>query len=139
MTIDEVIFARLTAVTSQTAALVAQRVYPGYIPDNAVLPAIMYERKPEASQTNYNIDGTIDHIRATYRIKCLCRPGTASASAQAVAAAVIADLDQYRAQFTGSDPPSTPGMNTSYNDYDGVNKRQRVTVEMEFWYTPTAP
>ena len=135
MTIDEVIFARLTAVTSQTAALVAQRVYPGYIPDNAVLPAIMYERKLEANQTNYNIDGAIDHSRATYRIKCYAAQEQISA-AQAVAAAVFADLDQYRTPLTGLTLINT-WHNSTYNDYDGVNKRQRVTVEMEFWYHTT--
>ena len=135
MTIDEVIFARLTAVTSQTATLVAQRVYPGYIPDNAVLPAIMYERKRDASATNYNIDGTIDHIRATYRINAYAGQESSSV-AQAVAATISADLDQYRAKFTALTLHNT-WLNTSYNDYDGANKRQRVTVEMEFWYTPT--
>ena len=137
MTIDEAIFARLTAVASQTATLVAQRVYPGYIPDGALLPAIMYERKPHAQQTQYDIDGAIDHIRATYQINCYAAQEHFT-SAQAVAAAVTVDLDQYHGRFAGLLLHNI-WLNTSYNDYDGVNKRQRVTVEMECWYTPTTP
>ncbi len=135
MTIDEVIFARLTANGSQTAALVASRIYAGYIPDAAVLPAIMYERKPHGQETKYNIDGVIDHIRAVYQINAYAGQESI-AVAQAVAAAVTADLDQYRGPCIGLTLHNT-WLNNSYNDYDGVNKRHRVTVELEFWYTPT--
>ena len=53
-----------------------------------------------------------------------------------MAAAVFADLDQYRTPLTGLTLINT-WHNSTYNDYDGVNKRQRVTVEMEFWYHTT--
>jgi hypothetical protein len=136
MTIDEAICARLTAADSHTFALVAKRVYPGYVPDAAQLPAIMYERKPQAGQTHYNIDGAVDHVRAAYRLHCYAGQEQISV-AQAVAGAVVADLDQYRGALPGLTLINT-WHNSTDNDYDGVNKRQRVTVEMEFWYQTTA-
>lgn len=136
MSIDEAIFARLAAVERSTYALVGKRIYPGYIPDDATLPAIMYERKMEAEQTQYDIDGTVDHVRAVYRLKCYAAQEQISV-AQAVAATVTANLDQYRAPLAGLTLINA-WHNTTYSDYDGTNKRQRVTVEMEFWYKATS-
>jgi hypothetical protein len=135
MMIEEALFARLTAPDSQTTALVAKRVHPSYIPDDAMLPAIMYERKPDSRQTKYNIDGQIDHVEAAYRIHCFAGQEDI-ATAQAIAAAVTADLDQYRAALDGI-TIINGWHNDTWNNYDGTNKRQRVSVEIEFWYRAT--
>ena len=71
MTVEEAIFAKLTAANSVTKPVVAQRIYPAYVPDTAVLPCIMYERKPDGNQTQYNIDTTVDHVRAVYKLSLI--------------------------------------------------------------------
>ncbi|MEI2676872.1 MAG: DUF3168 domain-containing protein [Burkholderiaceae bacterium] len=133
MTVEEVMFARLTATGSATKAHVATRVYPAYVPDTATLPCIMYERKPDSQQTRNNIDGTIDHIRAVYKLNCYAAQ-EAFATAQATAEAVAQDLHNYRAALDGVTIHNI-WHNQTYTDYDGVNKRQRVTVEVEIWYS----
>ena len=133
MTVEEAIVARLTAAGSATQPLVAKRVYPAYVPDTAVLPCIMYERKPDGNQTQYNIDTTVDHERAVYKINCYAEKEEFPI-AQATAAAVTADLQNYRAALTGLTVHNI-WHNKTYSDYDGTNKRQRMTVEMEIWYT----
>ena len=133
MTVEEAIFARLTAADSATKPLVAKRVYPAYVPDTAVLPCIMYERKPDGNQTQYNIDTTVDHVRAVYKINCYAAQ-EAFAAAQAAADAVAADMRNYRAALAGLTIHNI-WHNQTYTDYDGTNKRQRVTVEVEVWYT----
>jgi len=133
MTVEEAIYARLSHGDSQTWAQVASRIYPGYVPDTAVLPCIMYERGKEGQQTRENIDGTVDHIRAPYRIHCYAAQED-YARAQAAADAVVADLRNYRAALAGLTLHAV-WHNKTFSDYDGVNKRQRVTVEVEVWYT----
>lgn len=133
MTPDEAIFARLTATGSATTALVAKRVYPGYVPDTAVLPCIMYERKPDPSQAHNNIDGTLDHARAVYKINCYAEQEKFS-DAHAVAKAVEAQMNNYREAFADLTIHNI-WYNQTFTDYDGTNKRQRITVEVEIWYT----
>ena len=133
MTVEEAIVARLTAAGSATKPLVGARIYPAYVPDKVVLPCIMYERKPDGSQTQYNIDTTVDHVRAVYKINCYAEKEEFP-TAQATAAAVTADLQNYRAALTGLTIHNI-WHNKTYSDYDGTNKRQRMTVEMEIWYT----
>jgi len=133
MTVEEAIFARLTATGSATLPLVDKRIYPAYVPDTAVLPCIMYERKPDQNQSRENIDGTVDHVRAVYKLNCYAAQ-EAFPAAQAAADAVTADLRNYRAALAGLTIHSI-WHNKTYTDYDGINKRQRVTVELEIWYT----
>ena len=133
MTVEEAIVAKLTAANSVTKPIVAQRIYPAYVPDTAVLPCIMYERKPDQNQSQENIDGTVDHVRAVYKINCYAAQ-EAFAAAQATADAVTIDLRNYRAALTGLTIHNI-WHNKTYTDYDGTNKRQRVTVEVEIWYT----
>ena len=133
MTVDEAIAARLTAAGSATKPFVAQRIYPAYVPDKVVLPCIMYERKPDQTQSHENIDGTVDHMRAVYKINCYAEK-EAFAAAQATADAATTDLRNYRAALAGLTIHNI-WHNQTYTDYDGTNKRQRVTVEVEIWYT----
>lgn len=133
MTVEEAIYARLSHIDSQTYAQVAKRIYPGYVPDTATLPCAMYERRPEGQQTRENIDGAVDHIRAPYRIHCYAAQED-FAHAQATADAVAADLRNYRAALAGLTIHNI-WHNKTFSDYDGVNKRQRVTVEVEIWFT----
>lgn len=133
MTVDEAIVAKLTDDTSNTHPLIDTRIYPGHVPDTAILPHIMYERKNERDQATYNIDGTLDHARAVYQLHCISNQEDYG-GAIAIAEAVRKDLTGHSAALQGVTIHRT-WWNRTYGDFDGVNKRHRVTVEIELLYT----
>lgn len=133
MTINELIVTRLSRVGAATLTLGCTSLYPSHIPDDAPLPAIMYERKPHALEAKNNIDGTRDHTRTVYKIHAFAGQESYDV-ANGVAKAATADLENYRG-VDGDLVTHNVWFNSEYDEYDGTLKRHRVTVEMEFWYT----
>lgn len=132
MNVAKAIRARLIANTSATYTQVGTRIYPGRLPDGATLPAIMYKRRKGGVQHIYNIDQTIDHTRAPFEIHCYAGEESYD-KATAAAEAVIADLEAFRQAYDDMTIHAV-FINDQSDVYDGTNKRQCVTVDIEVWY-----
>jgi hypothetical protein len=133
MLVEEALVARLTRPEASTGPLIANRIFPDYRPDDAELPCIVYERKP-GSEPDYNIDGTLDHVRATWKLHIYTAQDEKKTALE-IAPATIRDLNRYAASV---DPTLTIHYMYAldqYDAYDGITKTHRVTVEMEVWYT----
>lgn len=96
MTIDEQIYAFLTA-DPDVAALVATRVYPVLIPQEAALPAVAY-RRVDTPRT-YSHDGYSGLARPRFQLDCV---GESYASATAVATALRRAFERWHAAYGGS-------------------------------------
>lgn len=93
MTIEEAIVARVLAFAG-TAALVGDRVFPGFIPAGAAHPAIAYQRI--GGPPNYVMLGETGAAEARIQITCW---GVKYADAAAVAEQVRLALSGFRGQL----------------------------------------
>ena len=115
MVIEEALYAFLAA-TAGVTALVSTRIYPQVIPQDAVLPAIAYQR----------ISGPRVHSQsgasglAYPRFQFTCQAATYSAARQ-VANAVRAALDGYRGTMGGAGGVSV-GAAFVANEIDGYSE-----------------
>jgi hypothetical protein len=131
MLIEEALLARLQRMGAATPAIIGQdNIWPDMVPDDAVMPAMHYERG--ATKAYYLTDGTIDFYRSKFKFHCHAAH-TEKVQALLTAAAVIQDLDGYRAALTGLTVHYCY-VQDQRDDYDGITKRPKVIVEIETMY-----
>lgn len=91
MTIEEGLYAHLTAPTSHTYPLAGTRVYPLIIPQDVSMPAIAYQRVDGDPILAH--DGQSKLVRATFQLTCQAK---SYATVKAMATALRKDLAGYR-------------------------------------------
>ena len=132
MSVESQIVSRLAAVSGVTA-LIASRVYPVIIPQNATLPAVCYQRVSTNRPSCFGNDAGI--VQARFQIDCLSEsePGAAT-GARAVAAAVISALQRWSTN-SGSPTVHDIFIDNQSEDYEPETKIHRVIIDIIVWYS----
>ena len=133
MLIEEAIYRQLTRTGAQTGPLVGNRIFPDFVPDDAAIPAIVYERRPEA-EYDYTCFGELDHQRPTYNFHCYAGQND-KRTALLLANAIRADLHGYNEAIDATLTVHGCYANDQYDAYEGTTKRHRVTITVEILYS----
>lgn len=138
MLVEEGLIARMTRPEAATGPLVANQVYPDHLPDDATLPAIVYERKPDPEGYDYTVFGELENIRATWKFHCYAAQDEKAAALRA-AKAIATDLNRYSVASDDTLTIHYCYAVDQYDNFDGITMRHRVTVEIEVLYTDKTP
>ena len=107
------------------AALIATRMYPLLLPQNAVLPAVTYQVISDVHELNQSEPGGLPVIRLQYT----CWADSYLA-AQTLAAAIRVALDGFTGVM-GSGSVGYAALDNMVDDYEPDTKKYRVLVDMK--------
>lgn len=97
MTIDEALFLYLTDASTQTGALIGDRLYPLNLPQNPTYPAVTYQQiTGQLTSTGQSEPGDLED--ALYQFDGYA---TSHKAAKALAGAIRADLSGYQGTLSG--------------------------------------
>lgn len=114
--------------TSGVTSLVSKRIYPMKMPQNATLPALVYQRIAGPREVTHS--GRAGLARAVFSFSCWAQTYSA---AKTLAAAVVAAFDGYSgAMGTSTDTDATVINELDLED-DEVNLF-RTVVDVALWY-----
>lgn len=129
MTIDEALYAYLTDATTQTGAIIDDRLYPLELPQNPTYPAATYQQiNSQLTATGQNAPGDLEDALIQFDAYA-----TSHMAAKALAKALRGDLSGFR----GTMGEVSVGAIHFQNEYDFWGAKAgvwRITLEFKFLF-----
>jgi hypothetical protein len=127
-TIDDALYAYLTAPTTQTGSIISDRLYPLVLPQNPTYPAATYQQiTDQLTATGQSEPGDLND--ALFQFDCY---GSSHKKAKLLAQAMRADLSGYQGTLSGIKVTSL--FQNEYDFWGAEAGVWRVTLEFKILF-----